>query len=260
MATQIPLTPMVKRYKHLGLLSQRKRLAEAHKLITNPGPLAKDFAASIRRFRSYSNVGEDFYTERKLFSVKAPQSEIKTTHQLTALVKRAHTVRVLGDQALNFSYVDRELVAARTTGGAVFDDGSEARTALRLDLLLANATDRTPTPIVAEVKVAMDMDPFFALIQGLTLAAHLATGPQRKRLHRRYGLATAGKLDVYIISAQPPGFATYWFELRDAADSLAAVLIGRRDVSQHIRRIAALDADLVDKRFRVTKRFAYPRW
>jgi hypothetical protein len=96
---------------------------------------------------------------------------------------------VVGDSLLDvpaadlaFEYADRELLTQRTTSPARWEDGTPNRGGVRLDVLLANLDDRTP--IAAEVKIARDMDPFFALVQALACAAHLGTPNQYERLRR----------------------------------------------------------------------------
>ena len=86
---------------------------------------------------------------------------------------------------LRFRYVDREIASARTT-----KDSSRGRP-LSLDLLLANAEDRTP--IVGEVKLGGDQNAFYALIQALVQAARLSTPKQLERLRRFYADHFAGK-------------------------------------------------------------------
>jgi hypothetical protein len=260
MGERVPVTPMVKRYRALKAASQRERLAEAQRLSGIPRSLARDFGASVELFAKRFDSDEDFYPPRSRKPL--PKADgIGSTVEVAARLSGSGKRSVLGAEELSFVYVDREIVPARTTSGAVFDDGKPISTALRLDLLLANAKDRVP--IVGEVKVAMDRDPYFALIQALTLAAHLATPSQRRRLSSVYGrqgkrLATDGKLDVYLLFSRTPAAGTYWFDLREAARRLSSALMDDAMIDARIRRIAALDLDEIDGRLRISKRFAYP--
>jgi hypothetical protein len=262
MAERIPVTPMVKLYRELKGMSQRERLRRADRLLSRPDRLAAHFARSAEEFtRAFDHRDERFYdTDRR--PLPSPPRRLDSTIAVAAHLTGSAPRRVLGDDRLDFTYVDRELVPARTKSGAMFADGRNIRTALRLDLLLANRRDRLP--IVGEVKVAMDMDPFFALVQGLTLAAHLVSPSQRERMKRVYprqGLRDSGKLDVYLLLAEAPAAGTYWFDLREAAAHMSEALMGQRDVAQSVRRIAAVDLDLLGDRLRISKRFAHPdRW
>jgi nucleotide-binding universal stress UspA family protein len=81
-----------------------------------------------------------------------------------------------------FRYIDRELDVMRTSAGQMLDDGSPAKRALVLDLLLASADDGRP--IVTEVKIRTDGHAISALIQALAAAAHLVTRPSGRALGR----------------------------------------------------------------------------
>lgn len=265
MSERIPVSPMMKLYRKLKGVSQRERLDRAERMIAHPDQLAKRFAQSVASFeKAFDHVDEEFYEKvargkiggRKALP-KKPKG-ISSTLEVAARLSGSGVRRVLGADELDFTYVDRELVPARTKSGATFAGGGSIRTAPRLDLLLASADGRLP--IVAEVKVAMDKDPFFALVQALTLSAQLATPSQFERLRRCYGqrLATASQLDIYLLLANTPAAATHWFDLREAADRLSRRLIETPEITRSVRRIAALDLDLLDGRLRITKRFGHP--
>lgn len=139
---------------------------------------------------------------------------------------------------LGFRYVDREIASARTTKRG---DGGRA---LSLDLLLANAADRTP--IAGEVKLGGDQNVFYALIQALVHAARLATPSQMERLRRFYAdhFASdhpAAVVDVYVIVRDAPtaGTRPVLFEL---ATTLAAQLVDVPEVAERVRRITCLAA------------------
>jgi hypothetical protein len=257
---QIPVTPLVEEYRRLLKLSQPQRLERAEQLIRRPTSLAKAFSDSRQQFASFDHADEDFYdpVPPRTALPKNPKG-LGSTIEVAARLSGGRARRVLGDDRLSFVYIDRELVPARTKSGAVFADGKSIRSGLRLDLLLANRLDRTP--IIGEVKVAQDKDPFFALIQALTHAAYLSTPSQLKRLARVYSkkkIKVGKKLDVYLLLAQAPAAATYWFELREAARHLAARLVEQESMTDGVRRIAAVDLDLIDGRMRISKRFSYP--
>jgi hypothetical protein len=256
---KIPVTPLAQEYRRLLKLSQPQRLKRAEQLIRRPASLAKAFRDSRRQFTSFDHPDEDFYDPvPKRTKLPEKPKGLGSTVEVAARLSGGPK-RVLGDDRLSFIYIDRELVPARTKSGAVFADGKSIRSGLRLDLLLANRHDGTP--IIGEVKVAQDKDPFFALIQALTHAAYLSTPSQLKRLARVYSkkkIKVGKKLDVYLLLAQAPAAATYWFELREAARRLAARLIDQKAMTDGVRRIAAVDLDLIDGRMRVSKRFSNP--
>jgi hypothetical protein len=144
----------------------------------------------------------------------------------------------------------------RTTSPAEWEDGTRNLGGIRLDVLLADAADRTP--VVGELKLPGDMDPFFALIQALACAAHLATPHQyermRRHLHRgKTALTEPPRLDVDVLFVDPAGHqpgqrpkGRYLPALRLAAEALAPKLLAHDALSQSVRRIAGLDLALDD--------------
>jgi hypothetical protein len=74
---------------------------------------------------------------------------------------------------------------------------------------IADATDHTP--IVAELKLPRDKDPYFALIQALACTAHLATANQYARMREQLCdkwfpmREHAPQLDVWILFVEPQG-------------------------------------------------------
>jgi hypothetical protein len=148
-------------------------------------------------------------------------------------------------------YVDRELVVQRTTSPAAWDDGASNRGGgTRLDILLADRADGTP--IVGEVKLPGDRDPYYALIQALACASNLATPKQYERMRNHLYLGrfparpTPPRFDVFVLAVEAPGTegqppkGRYQAELREAAEGLAPALLAQPDLARHVRRIATL--------------------
>lgn len=152
-------------------------------------------------------------------------------------------IEVAGEPDLSFRYVAREIVPARAPD---YRWPSKSKPP-QVDLLLAHV-DRTP--IVAEAKIARDMDPFFALIQVLAMASQLATPAQLDRLRheKNYPEAfdpKATKVDAYVVMA---GTASgTWTNLKTFAESaseLAEALMQCQPITDSIRRIAAVSIKL----------------
>ena len=112
-------------------------------------------------------------------------------------------------KALAFRYVDRELLLQRTRSPAKWSDERKNGGGLRLDILLAD--EATKTPVAAELKLPGDMDPFFALVQALACAAHLATRNQQRRMCETLpagSLLTSSdppSIDVFVLYVNRPG-------------------------------------------------------
>lgn len=270
----IPKTAIMRRYQDLREMAQKKRLEKAKWLVDHPKELASEFAASVARFARYTNVDEDFYPKRPpRLPVEAPK-ELKRTIDLALRLEMAQqrilpvdarnrliehragpNVIAVPAPALGFDYVDRELLVQRTTSPAQWDDQTHNIGGVRLDLLLADVADRTP--IVAELKLPGDMDPFFALVQALTCAAHLATSNQYERMRRRLfrgkfpELNDSPRLDVWVLSVDSPDHQAgqppkgrYMADLESAAETLAPLLLAQDGISRSIRRIAGLGMKL----------------
>jgi hypothetical protein len=263
----IPITDIMLRYQALRGMSQAERLNEARRLVDRPEELATEFAASVAHFESYANLEDHFYPPER--AVRGFAEDVKRTNDVVPRLEAQRYVapadspwRLVDHDAgppvkavpaaeLAFDYVDRELLVQRTTSPARWEDGGRNVGGVRLDVLLADAADRTP--IVAELKLPGDMDPFFALIQALACAAHLATANQyaRMRSHLPRGrfpeLPNAPALDVWILFVDPPGHdlsqapkGRYMPDLKTAAEVLAPRVLAQDGLSGLVRRIAGL--------------------
>jgi hypothetical protein len=257
------------------------------------------FHDSVLRLATYKPADEGFYKSRKHYEVGDVKAS--STTDLALRVRDGHGLRPrpsgkatllqteplaapgvsgVSAAALACSYLDRELVATRTTGGATHQE-----TAVRLDLLLCNDADRTP--IIGEVKRTSDMnplhrhrkpatdkDPFSALIQALACAAQLSTPPQYARLARWGGTENRGNRDYPVVAdiaaSDPPVFDVYVVlhnrpqgtHLRVVgveAERLAALLLAQPTVARHVRRIACILTKLTTGKLNVEALWAYQR-
>jgi hypothetical protein len=129
----------------------------------------------------------------------------------------------------------------------MWENGAINRGGIRPDILLADLETRTP--IVAELKLPGDMDPFFALVQALAGAAHLATSAQYERMrnHLQRGkfpaISAPPRIDVFTLfvgrteGSNQPDF------LR-AAQTLPPQLLAHDGLGKSIRRIAGISVAL----------------
>lgn len=259
----IPYTPFVDLYKtKVSKESHEKRLLRAEGYCSDPSGLATMFSKSIEGFSHYEN-SEDFYGRRAAYT---GHKGFANTRQLAALLEtKGPRWTVKGPKGLNFEYVDREIVLARTTGGAVYNDRkrSKATTGVRADLLLVSSKDRRP--IVGEVKIGTDKDPFTGLIQGLACATQLATPNQLDRLHETYSDAEwseDGLVYVYVILASVAKKVTprarYWWKLMSASDAIAKKLMQEPEVRRSLAGIACLEI-LEVRKPQVRTIYSYPR-
>lgn len=272
----IPITDIMSRYKDLRAKNpQVDRLREAEHLVEHPEELAAEFAASVTHFAAYKNVEDHFYPPGRPKREPASGAQKRTNDWVLPLQDQGSLVPVDGSDRLvdhdagpglravpaaqlACDYVDRELLVQRTTSPAAWEDGKPNRGGLRLDVLLADAADRTP--IVGELKLPGDMDPFFALIQALACAAHLATPHQYERMRRHLDrgkfpeLSAAPRLDIWVLFVDPPNDEVgprrkpqYMGHLKAAAEALAPKLLAQDGISASLRRVAGLSLKRDDR-------------
>ncbi len=270
--SKIPLTGLRSLYGMFDLFSSmdcHRAMAEEALRDNNPGILADRFQRSVERFGRYSNIDEPFYPDRPARKeLPGPEQidSIAGTLSLTAFFKSAASAQVIDNSNLDFFFVDRELVPARTTGNAVFENDEPSIRVRRLDWLLVNAQDQLP--IIAEVKVGNDKNPFYALMQLLMYAAELATPNQVARLQRHYpdrfavpasdGTTRGPVLDAYIVLSNYNSRSGIRQEILETTNQLCQRLVGEKAISTYIRRIACLDVTLDESRkLRFTKLFSY---
>jgi len=238
-------------------LNTAQQLAMAR--ATNAADLAANFAHSVAAFQTYSN-GEPFYeTGRK--PLKTPQeipAEIRRTEDFAAILRAQRNGCVENDASLNFRYVEREIVPARTTGGVQYDNGDRPSRWIRLDLLLAGEL-----PILGELKLRNDnASAYYGLIQLLASASEMATAPQHARLLRYYSshLPILGlpRYDLYLIFYRSNPHSKPKMEILDETRRLTSQLVAFPEISKYVGRIVALDADWTERaKITFRKRFGY---
>lgn len=259
----VPTIPLRSLYDLFVALSPRdaqEHLARA--LALYPHKLAKLFDESVRSFAAFNNPDEGFTGNTDDRSqVPAPDDPRNAASdvEVSALLKKHHANRGLVENArhLDFEVVEREIVPERATG-----TGKRGR---RIDWLAMNALDRTP--ILAELKVKEDKNPFYALVQLLLYAATLSTGPQQERLRRHFPTLKAlppppsedasvaqARFDLYIVLVEFPTHLRPFLEL---ARSTAQALVGDPRIASRVRRIACLMATLTPSGLQFANEFVF---
>lgn len=258
----IPLTPLYLRYRALRSADQAERLRYARDVLANPAWLAEEFVTTVLRFGDYDNADQHFYGKRDQnkfgSALEATKDLVLRLEALPSVTPVDAADRQIGGTGhpdvidvpapdLAFEYVDRELLVQRTESPAKWESGAVNKGGIRLDILLADL--KTRTPIVAELKLPGDMDPFFALVQALSGAAHLATSAQyaRMRNHLERGkfpaLRTPPRLDVYTLFVGTTEGLNQPEFLR-AAQTLPPQLLAHEGLARSLRRIAGISVAL----------------
>ena len=262
----VPTTPLLRRYQRLAKGREKDRWAEARLFEQDPADyletFASEFEQSVETFATYDNADEGFYGKRKEPDRIAAEDHSNTYDLVKELMQPGFVVtpnedgnrtlvssELLADVPatdLRFRSIDRELVVHRTTH-STWDDGRQARGGVRIDLLMASGTPQLPA--VGELKIGDDKDPFFALLQALTGAAHLATEPQYRRVVQTYGEAerltpptVPPQLDAYVLHFRPVEADNDERHLcKRAAEAFREQVLTYEPVSRSVRRLAVLE-------------------
>ncbi len=258
----VPTIPLRSMYEMFVALSSPREAQEhlAQALSLCPRKIAMLFDESIRAFARFNNPDEGFTGDNDRSRVQAPEDPRNATSdvEVSAILKERHENRGLveGARHLDFEVVEREIVPERATG-----TGKRGR---RIDWLARNAHDRTP--ILAELKVGADKNPFFALVQLLLYAATLSTGSQQARLRRHFptlnvpdapsdeAQVAQAKFDLYIVLVEFPAQLQSFLEL---ARATAQALVREPLIASKVRRIACLRTNLTPSGLRFASEFVF---
>jgi hypothetical protein len=247
----IPITKMRERFREVQPTSITTQLKMADEAVAED--IAKDFDASVVAFEEYQNCEEEFHPGMRNPLVR--RKLIKRPEDFAAQLDYQNLGEVQGHPSLNFRYVDRELAPARTTRPAKYSDGTSKRAFIRSDFLLAS-----DVTILSELKLNTDESAFYALIQLLASACELATNNQRRRLSRKYHKYLPLPItyfDLYILFYQFKTESKSRTKILERTGELAQEILSFRNVSNYIRRIAALDSDLIDEKLVFKELFSY---
>jgi hypothetical protein len=244
----VPYTSILRRYRQTTALPGAERLALAERLSEDATPLAREFAESVAAFAAGYRNKARFRPVRR-YPRPPRQAGIANGADLAWYTQRQRELPVENAMDLTAEYVDYELSILSTDGDARFDDAEQttAGRALKVDLLLANAEDRTP--IVGEVKRGRDKDPFTGLVQLLAYIAHLATPSQYERLRTQLPEGRfpdrEPRLDGYVLLYEfGKERNTYLDDLLHASAKVAAAVMKTPEVTTRVRRLACLDLAL----------------
>lgn len=178
----IPITPIRKLYEFLrddfDVRGFREQLLQSFGNTTRD--LIKLCQDSFNSYSMYENCDEGWPpTERTDLKNPTDLAQVRNTNDLIAILKNED-----GLPCLDYKYVTYELNPRRTSGRAIFDNGLPATSSGLggIDVLL-----RSPkgAPVIGEIKINDDADPFYAIIQSLTYAIETATLNQLNRIRKR---------------------------------------------------------------------------
>lgn len=245
----IPVTALRHLYNLLKVTSIGFRLEVAKEFVRKPSIVDCLVQTSSEHFACYENSSEGLHDrETSVLSSDQAASSIVSSGLLKKVESGRCVIRDHDD--FNFDFVDYEVNPHRTTG-SFYETGRSGRSSGSggMDLLLANHVDQFP--IVGEVKVATDKDPFFALVQALMYAVELTTESQRIRLNSAYGnqlrFPNAGPfVDLYLVLVSYPTDDTRKKLLKLTSQLGESLLVSGLSTSELVRRIVCIETDSVD--------------
>lgn len=200
---EIPVTKLREFYKFLRLFSTETELKilEDFNRGTNYKKLVEIFEDSVKHFKKYCSI-DTFTSRNKRKVLPLIPSSINSTNDVVSILENKSVNSIINNKRLDFTYIEREISPLRTTGGVLFETGKSGKSSGGggVDFIGWNIKDNLP--ILGEIKVKLDENPFFAIIQLLTYLSELSTPNQIKRINytELFGKRkTSNKFYLYIL-------------------------------------------------------------
>jgi hypothetical protein len=158
----------------------------------------------------YDNRGEPIFDNSKRKSITISTPVIKGTNDVVSYLSINKQLNTVIPSQYNFEYIEREVSPLRTTNGIdnIWEKASRSGTG-GIDFIGWNiANDK---PILAEIKVNNDQNPFYALIQQLTYLSEISTPKQIERVNKYHLFGSNHSLSsdsffIYILSFRTKKF------------------------------------------------------
>lgn len=144
--------------------------------------LVEIYSDSKNHFDKYSCC-DSFISDSKRKDLPKAPSEIKNTNDLISILEKKVDNYVSNSNGLDFIYLNREISTLRTTGNVKFESGQSGRSSGTGGLDFIGWNTIRNIPILGEVKVKGDENPFYAIIQLLTYLSELSTPNQIERIN-----------------------------------------------------------------------------
>jgi hypothetical protein len=245
--TLVPVTKLRFLYDWLRTMPKEVHAAIARGFAACPETMVELCLLSQKHFTSY-RPSHPFEAGKRTEYEGREEEEVKRTRSLVNLFEKvAQSIITVNtrpnDLSLDCWYVEREL-DPRTTRQGVLETGEPATSTGTggIDLLMAHANDGLP--IVGEVKIFRDTNPFFGLVQALMYAVELCTPQQQQRLRqsfpKRFGTLTGEpRADVYLLLKDCPKDDLHK-QIQKDTEALIAGMYQRKSIASVIRRIVCL--------------------
>tara|TARA_R110002072_G_scaffold7503_2_gene40964 strand:- start:762112 stop:762882 length:771 start_codon:yes stop_codon:yes gene_type:complete len=181
---EIPVTRLREFYKFLGIFSTETHLKilEDFNRKNNYTKLIKIFEESQVHFAKYSSNDSFTSASKRKALPSLPIHTIKRTNDFVAILESNKTNKINKNPDFDFVFIDREISPFRTTGGIKFETGKSGKSSGTGGLDFIGKNIKNGLPIIGEIKVGNDKNPFFAVIQLLTYLSELTTNNQLERI------------------------------------------------------------------------------
>ena len=194
---QIPETGLRQLYNTLKVKNTEEQKEVAKYYYDNTDELIELYNESIKSFGRYNDPKENFFNRKyKRKEIRKPQEE-KGTRKVIAYFKESNNkISITNESSLNFDYINREISTYRST-----NSGNKSSGLGGIDFIGWNTSKKGP--IIGEIKVKSDGNPFVALIQTLTYSSEMFTQNQIERINkfRLFGdnnIIDFGNKNIYI--------------------------------------------------------------
>lgn len=181
---EIPLTSLRGFYNLMGLFR-----TQTHIEILNDFNREKNFTRlltiyeeSKAHFKKYSGL-DKFVDSSKRKKLPVPPPTISETNHVASILDKRGFNLVAKNPELGFEYIEREVSPLTTKGGVYYENGKSGKSSGSGGLDFIGWNIKNNLPVLGEIKVKDDENPFYAIIQLLTYLSELSTPNQIKRIN-----------------------------------------------------------------------------
>ena len=248
--TKVPITDLRRVYELLRTLNESLKREKANELhlaiakgfLASPAAFASLWKSSLDQFCTYEPGNLAYLDHRRKPLPANVKDPLQSTNTLVAAIQGAEgLLPVVDHPELRFTYVERELNPRRTKD-AIYESGEPASSSGTggTDVLLRS---NDGVPIIGEIKVNRDTNPFFGLVQVLTYAVEFCIPQQIARLATSFPVfrgLDVKQVDAYLILAQCPSDKIY-AELLNCTRNIAETMCNG-GMLPRLRRLVCLKA------------------
>jgi len=194
-------------------------------MATRKPTLANWFAEAVEARRTFDNRDQPFLNEESLRERKPLSSDARGDNRIVYLLSVRGAIGLVGvGEDYTFQYVERQVPPLRVEGSGKPKSGAGG-----LDYIAR----RAGAPILGEVKLNADQNPFYAVVQLLTYLSEMATPNQIERANRwnlyEVDIGARPAFDLHILLA----------DFNDRGDKGKLIEPTRRLATEFKRRLRA---------------------